>query len=175
MDNTQIEAEISRLELKISKLSKKLYGQKAIVKAKHFQEITQYQSQIDELKKQLKGTEDLYEKDYMKRTVPIKSTIRIDVAEDEGDDTTAVLKSTENEILSKPVDTISGTEVLFMSDNNRIQKEKDYQITIKNTIVKNISRQTDPSMIHTLNEKLEVINNNLSKLEAALKLANNPI
>lgn len=167
MDNTQIELEISKLQKKITKLSKNLYGQKPEVKQKRFNEITMYQSQIEELQKQINNSVNLYEKDYIKHVVPIKSNIEVEI-EDDGDGATAILKSTENEIINKPINSISGTEVLFMDDDSRL-REKDYQTTMKNTIMKNINQSTEPVKIHELTEKLEIVNTNLSKLNAAIK------
>lgn len=163
MTETQIEAEITKLQKKVTKLSKTLYsGLKPEVKAKRFNEINSYQEKIAELEKQLMGDMSLYEKDYIKHDVPIKSNIIVDE-----ENTTAVLKAREEEIINNEIEPISGTEVLFMDMRHR-QREKDSQETLKNTIIKNLNQQTEPIKRKELLAKLEVITTNLSKLEASL-------
>ena len=160
--NLQVELEIDKLQKKITKLSKTLNkGLKPDVKAKRFMEITQYQQQVNVLMKQLTdNVENLYEKDYIKHAVPIKSNIATD-------ETTAVLKATEDELVNTEVNSISGTEILFMDMNNR-QQIKDDQETLKNTIMKSLNGQVETNKRKILIEKLDIISMNLNKLEAAL-------
>ena len=66
------------------------------------------------------------------------------------------------------LDNAKGQWILFMDDDSRL-REKDYQTTMKNTIMKNINQSTEPIKIHELTEKLEIVNTNLSKLNAAIK------
>lgn len=161
-NDAKMQAEIYQLEKKIIKINKSLPTLKPELRAVKSEEMIQYQKRIDELKKQLSANDDLYQKDYMRHVVPIKSNIV------EVDETTAVLKTTEDEIINKPISPISGTEVLFMNPNRR-EREKDYQLTLQNTLMLNLNRQTDNNQSVDLIQKLNIVNTNLSKLEAALK------
>ena len=161
MDRKEIESDIRQLEKRKAKMIKSLNSSKPEVRQKTIEELIKYEARIDDLKKQLESKDNLFEKNYMKHAVPIKSNIVM------MNDTIDVLKSTEDEIIERPVEPISGTEVLFM-DLDRRYREKDYQMMLRDTLLKRITPQSSVEQTQSLSQKLGIVSSNLSKLEAAL-------
>lgn len=159
MERAQIEANIRELEKQIKKTSKSLRSSKASVKEKATEALINYQVEIDKLTKQLEAED----RKNMRHAVPVRSTAFI-VTEERTD----VLKSTEDEILTRPINSISGTDILYMPIDRR-QREHDYQTNIRDTIMKNAMQQSDRKYMQDLHQKLNVINDNLRKLEAGLR------
>jgi hypothetical protein len=159
------------------------------------EDIIKIQSILQEIQKEInESSKEQSNYDYHHTIVPIKSTgfantdvkekveeIIIDEVKDdvdieinndldleEADKRTSVLESTKEDILYAPIMQLTGTQILYMDEKDRI-RENDRMLTAKEVIQEKIPKvSNDLAFQNQLIEKLQIINNNIAKFARIL-------
>lgn len=174
---SQFKLELSKLEKKSEKLSKKLPDTRGKRKKEISDQCREIVEQIDYIKKKLEIVKP-GSFDYRKVIVPNKSTtdmyVFLDLENAElkkeylEEETTTVLTTTEKEFFEKDISIISDNMVESMSEYEKIRATFSLlymRDTFKNSLS---SPDTDRRLRSILKKKLAIIEGNISKLGIAL-------